>query len=485
MADVEDVERIAVGLGEAVHPYDDPLAGVDLLLQLICRVGDLALEPPVLDGRVDTFEDRAPTEVVEMSEHLLGPLLHLVGESLDEPRATQRVGHERNTRLVGDHLLRAQGDARRTLGRQREHLVHRVGVQALGTAEHSGQRLDGRPHDVDLGLLGGERDARGRRVEPALQRPGDDRAVAVPHPPGPDAAGGAVLGDLLEEVDVGVEEEGETRRELVDVETDVAHGLDVGEAVGEGESELLGRGRTRLADVVAGDGDRMPLRHLGRAEADHVGDDPHRRSGREDELLLRLVLLQDVVLDGAAEIASCGARLLGDGDVHRQQHGGGRVDRHRRGDRAEVDPREEVLHVGEGVDGDTAPPDLAERVRVVGVASHQRRQVERGRETVAADAQDLAKAGVGVVRGAEAREHAHRPELRAVHRGVRAPRVGVQAGEVAVVGPVDGLERHARHRLGRHIPRRRRLERCPPLVSRRPAHPSSIAGWSGSGMVRA
>ena len=34
----------------------------------------------------------------------------------------------------------------------------------------------------------------------------------------PDPAGGAVLGDLLEEVEVGVEEEREPRRELVDVE---------------------------------------------------------------------------------------------------------------------------------------------------------------------------------------------------------------------------------------------------------------------------
>ena len=48
---------------------------------------------------------------------------------------------------------------------------------------------------------------------------------------------------------------------------------------------------------------------------------------------------------------------------------------------------------------------------------------------------------------AEAGEHAHRPQLRAVHRGVRPAGVRVLAGELAVVGPVDRLDRHARHRL--------------------------------------
>jgi hypothetical protein len=42
-----------------------------------------------------------------------------------------RVGH---ARLVRDDLLRAQRDARRALGRQRQRLVHRVGVEALRAA---------------------------------------------------------------------------------------------------------------------------------------------------------------------------------------------------------------------------------------------------------------------------------------------------------------------------------------------------------------
>ena len=69
------------------------------------------------------------------------------------------------------HLLGAQGDAGRLLGRQGQDLVHGVGVEALGPAEHAGQGLDGGADDVHLGLLGGERDAGRLGVEAQRQRP--------------------------------------------------------------------------------------------------------------------------------------------------------------------------------------------------------------------------------------------------------------------------------------------------------------------------
>jgi hypothetical protein len=79
------------------------------------------------------------------------------------------------------------------------------------------------------------------------------RAEALAQLTGPDAAGGSVLRDLLEEVEVRVEEEGEPRREVVDVEAALDRPLDIGEAVGERERELLCRVRACFAGVVAGD----------------------------------------------------------------------------------------------------------------------------------------------------------------------------------------------------------------------------------------
>ena len=61
----------------------------------------------------------------------------------------------------------------------------------------------------------------------------------------------------------------------------------------------------------------------------------------------------------------------------------------------------------------------------------QRRHVERRRQPVAARPDDLLEPPVRVVRGAEAGEHPHRPQLRAVHRRVRPTRVRVLARELA------------------------------------------------------
>jgi hypothetical protein len=188
-------------------------------------------------------------------------------------------------------------------------------VQRLGAAQHRRQRLDGGAHDVHLRLLGRQRDARGLGVEAHQQRALRLGAVALAQHPRPDPPGRAVLGDLLEEVDVRVEEERQPRRELVDVQPARDRVLDVGEPVGQREGELLGGGRSRLADVVARDRHRVPARHGAGAPLDHVDHQPHRGLRREDPLLLGDVLLEDVGLDRAAQPLGGDALALGHAHV--------------------------------------------------------------------------------------------------------------------------------------------------------------------------
>ena len=113
---------LVVALGEGVDADDDATAGVEAPLELVGGVGDLALEPVVLDARDRTLEHRAVAELVEVGEQLLGLSLDLVGERLDVPRPAERIGDVGDVGLVGDHLLGAQRDARRLLGRQRHAL---------------------------------------------------------------------------------------------------------------------------------------------------------------------------------------------------------------------------------------------------------------------------------------------------------------------------------------------------------------------------
>ena len=196
-----------------------------------------------------------------------------------------------------DDLLRPERERRGLGRRQRERLVERVGVQRVGAAEHRRQRLQRRADDVVVRLLRRERDAGRLAVETQLPRSFASCAEPIAHRLRPDPSRGAELRDLLEEVVMHVPEEAEPRREVVDVHPALHALLDVADAVGERERELLGGRRARLADVVAAHRNGVPLRRFRRAEAEDVGDDPHRRPRREDVFLLRDEFLQDVVLN--------------------------------------------------------------------------------------------------------------------------------------------------------------------------------------------
>ena len=145
--------------------------------------------------------------------------------------------------------------------------------------------------------------------------------------------------------------------------------------------------------------------------------------------------------------AGADALLLADRDVEREQGRRGRVDRHRRRDLGERDAVEEDAHVVERVDRDADPADLALRHRVIGVAAHLGRQIERDRQALAALREQELVAAVGLGGGAEAGVLAHRPQLAAVHRRLHAARVRELAGraqlvdgERRVVGAVRALD---------------------------------------------
>ena len=103
---------------------------------------------------------------------------------------------------------------------------------------------------------------------------------------------------------------------VVDVEPARDAALDVGEAVGERERELLRRRRAGLADVVAGDRDRCSTAACASAQNSIDVDDRACSDGlgRKDPCLLRDVFLQDVVLQRAAQLRARDALLLGGGD---------------------------------------------------------------------------------------------------------------------------------------------------------------------------
>src|SRR3954454_3170887 len=85
-------------------------------------------------------------------------------------------------------------------------------------------------------------------------------AEAILHQAIPDFARRTVLGDLLEEVVMRVEEEAEAWTKFVDVEPAATCPFDVFHAVVNGEGEFLQRSGTSFANVIAADGNRVEAR---------------------------------------------------------------------------------------------------------------------------------------------------------------------------------------------------------------------------------
>ena len=106
---------------------------------------------------------------------------------------------------------------------------------------------------------------------------------------------------------------------------------------------------------------------------------------------------------------------------------------------AEIDPGVEILHVGQRVDRHPTPTDLAQRHRIIRVDAQQRRHVERRRQPVTTRLDDLLEPPVRVVRRPEPGEHPHRPQLRPVHRRIRAHAcTGTGPGTQPSSGPYTG-----------------------------------------------
>ena len=245
----------------------------------------------------------------------------------------------------------------------------------------------------------------------------------------PQQARGAHLGDFEIEVHADRPEEAQASGELVHVQPLGQRGFHVFLAVGQREGEfqrLVGAG---FLHVVAGDADRVELRHLLRRVFDDVADDAHRRCRRKDVGVADHELLEDVVLDGAGELVLRNALLLGRHDVAGQHRQHRAVHGHRHADLVERNGVEEDLHVLDRIDRHAGLADVAGHPRVVRVVAAMGRQVEGHRYALAAGGQRLAVEGIRCFGGREAGVLADGPRPHRVHRRLRAAQVGRQAGQ--------------------------------------------------------
>ncbi len=102
---------------------------------------------------------------------------------------------------------------------------------------------------------------------------------ALFHEPGPHPAGRTKFGDLLKKIDVGVEEKGKAGGKGIHIQASFYSGLDVGQAIRQGEGQLLNRRGPRFPNVIAADTDRIPSGDLPGPKFYRIRDQPQGRAG--------------------------------------------------------------------------------------------------------------------------------------------------------------------------------------------------------------
>ncbi|OQB97069.1 MAG: hypothetical protein BWX86_00461 [Verrucomicrobia bacterium ADurb.Bin122] len=450
VVDLEDVEGGFLFEAVLVEADDGLLTGVDLGL----AAGGGFLDAELRDAGLDGLGHAAHfLDFVEVGAGLGDELLR---EGFDVVAAAPRIDDITNAGFLLELELGVARDAGREVGGQRDGFVERVGVQGLRVAGGGSHGFEAGAGDVVERVLLGERPTGGLRVRAQGARLRVLRVEAVDDL-GPEEPAGAHLGDFHVEVFADGPEEREARREGVDVDAGGDAGLQILETVGERVGELEVGGGACLLHVVAGDRDRVELRHVLRRVGEDVRDDLHGGRGRIDVGIPHHELLEDVVLDRAGELFQLRTLFEGGDDVEREHGQHGTVHRHRDGDLVQRDVAEQDFHVEDRVDGHAGLADVADDARVVAVVAAVGREIERDRQTGLTGGEVALIKRVGLFRGGEAGVLAHGPGLLDVHRGVRAAHEGREAGHRVelldgrqVGGRVNGLHRDllvGEHRL--------------------------------------
>src|SRR5439155_273119 len=105
------------------------------------------------------------------------------------------------------------------------------------------------------------------------------------------------------------------------------------------------------------------------------------------------------------------------------------VNSHRSSDMLYGNTIEQHFHIGEAGYSDSALSDFAFAKRMIRVVTHQRRQIERDRQTCLTLLEQVFEPLIGIERRTEPRELPHGPELSAIAGRVNAARIRRLAGK--------------------------------------------------------
>ena len=306
-------------------------------------------------------------------------------------------------------------------------------MQALGAAQHRGQRFQCRADDVVVRILFGEAPARGLDVGPQHGRFGVFRVEGLDQVV-PQEAGSPQHGDLHEKVHAHAEEKAQPRGEGVDVQACGDGCADIFEPVGQGEGGLEHAVGAGLHHVVAADADRVELGHVFGAVGDDVRNDAHGGRRRIDIGVAGQVFFEDIVLDGAGKLLLLDALFLGGHDVAGQDGQDGAVHGHGDAHLVQGNLVEKHFHIFDRIDGYAGFAHVAHDPGVVRIVAAVGGQVEGHGKPLLAGGQIAAVKGIGFPGRRKTGILADGPGASGIHGGHGAADIGGEAGHGVDVG---------------------------------------------------
>ena len=128
--------------------------------------------------------------------------------------------------------------------------------------------------------------------------------------------------------------------------------------------------------MVARDGNTIKPRHVFRGVSKNVGNQPHAGGRWIDVGIADHELLQDVVLDGSAEVAQGHSLLFRGDNVKGQNRDDRAIHGHRNGHAIQGNALKEALHILDAVDGYARFSDVAHHPRMVAVIAAVGREIK-------------------------------------------------------------------------------------------------------------
>ena len=387
---------------------------------------DTPLRKPLLNGAGHTAQG------FDFLNQFPGLAGYPAGQFFQQIGAAPRVNGFGNVGFFLQEYLRVAGNACRKFRRQRNGFVQGVGVQRLRSTEGGGGRFHQGAHHVVERVLCGQTPTAGLAMGAQGHGFGILRVElfdnACPkHTPRPH------LGHFAKMVHSYTPKKRKPRCKTVDFQAGLQARADVFQTVGQRVGQFyFGRGAGFL-HVVARYADGIKLGHIPGRVFENLGNDIHGRLRRVDVGIAHHKFLQNVVLNGAAELFGTDALFHGRHNVeshhrkHRPVHG--HADRHT----VERDAVEQDFHVFHRVDGHTGFAHIAFDARVVGVVAAMGGQVKGHRQPFLTRGQVFAIEGIAFFGGGKARILPDGPRAAHIHGGVGPAQIGRNTGGVVFV----------------------------------------------------